>query len=62
MVHRPPTVLLTGFDAFGGELINPSWLAVKALHRRQVAGHRMVVAQFPKAFDASLLALRKLLL
>ena len=73
MVHRPPTaptvlptvlpiVLLTGFDAFGGEHINPSWLAVKALHGRQIAGHRVVAAQLPTAFDASLLALRKLLL
>lgn len=62
MVQRKPTVLLTGFDAFGGELINPSWLAARALHGRQIAGHRVVAAQLPTVFDASLLALRKLLL
>ncbi len=62
MVQRMPTVLLTGFDAFGGESINPSWLAVKALHGRQIAGHRLVAAQLPTVFDESLLAIRKLLL
>ena len=35
-------ILLTGFEAFGGESINPSWLAVKALHGRQVLGHAPV--------------------
>jgi pyroglutamyl-peptidase len=62
MVQRSPTVLLTGFDAFGGELINPSWLAVKALHGRQIAGHRLVAAQLPTVFDESLQALRTQLL
>ena len=62
MVHRPPTVLLTGFDAFGGELINPSWLAVKALHGRQIASHRIITAQLPTVFDESLIALRALLM
>jgi pyroglutamyl-peptidase len=61
MVHRPPTVLLTGFDAFGGESLNPSWLAVKALHGRQIAGHRLVAAQLPTVFDESIHALRALL-
>ncbi|MEO8154700.1 MAG: pyroglutamyl-peptidase I [Rhizobacter sp.] len=49
-----PIVLLTGFDAFGGATINPSWLAVQALHGRQVAGHRVVAARLPTVFDASL--------
>ena len=62
MVQRRQTVLLTGFDAFGGDLINPSWLATRALHGRQIAGHRVVAAQLPTVFDESLLALRKLLL
>jgi pyroglutamyl-peptidase len=61
MVHRPPTVLLTGFDAFGGESLNPSWLAVQALHGRQIAGHRVVAAQLPTVFDESIRALRVLL-
>ncbi|MGA8393707.1 MAG: pyroglutamyl-peptidase I, partial [Burkholderiaceae bacterium] len=40
-----PTVLLTGFDPFGGEGVNPSWLAVQALQGRRIAGHRLVTAQ-----------------
>ena len=62
MVHRKPTVLLTGFDAFGGESINPSWLAVKGLHGRQIAGHQIAAAQLPTVFDHSLTTLRQLLL
>ena len=62
MVHRLPLVLLTGFDAFGGERLNPSWLAVKALHGRQVAGHRLLAAQLPTVFDQSLVTLRELLM
>ena len=55
------TVLLTGFDAFGGERINPSWLSVQALHGRRIAGHRVVTAQLPTVFDESLHVLRGLL-
>ncbi len=49
-----PTVLLTGFDAFGGATLNPSWLAAQALHGRQIAGHRVVAARLPTVFDTSL--------
>ncbi len=54
-------VLLTGFDAFGGASINPSWLAVQALHGRKVLGHTLVAAQLPTVFDASLRELDALL-
>lgn len=54
-------VLLTGFEPFGGESINPSWLAVKALHGRQVLRHTVVAAQLPTVFDASLRELQALL-
>ena len=56
-----PTVLLTGFDAFGGASLNPSWLAVQALQGRQVLGHRVVAAQLPTVFGASLKTLDALL-
>ena len=56
-----PTVLLTGFDAFGGATLNPSWLAVQALHGRQVAGHRVVAARLPTVFGTSLHELQGLL-
>ncbi len=57
-----PRILLTGFDPFGGDTANPSWLAAQALHGRQVAGHRIIAAQLPTVFGASLVMLRALLL
>ncbi len=54
-------ILLTGFDAFGGASLNPSWLAVKELHGRQILGHTVVAAQLPTVFDASLKELNALL-
>ena len=57
-----PIVLVTGFEPFGADTVNPSWLAVQGLHGRQIAGHRVVGAQLPTAFGQSLDALRELLL
>lgn len=56
-----PTVLLTGFDPFGGERLNPSWPAVQALQGRRIASHKVVAAQLPTVFDASLVELARLL-
>lgn len=56
-----PRVLLTGFDAFGGATLNPSWLAVQALHGRQLRGHAVVAAQLPTVFGDSLRVLSALL-
>ena len=56
-----PRVLLTGFDAFGGDAVNPSWLAVRALHGRQMAGHAVVAAQLPTVFGEALRELHALL-
>jgi pyroglutamyl-peptidase len=56
-----PCILMTGFEPFGGEAVNPSWLAVQALHGRVVAGHRIVAACLPTVFDASLQVQRELL-
>ena len=60
-VGRFPTVLVTGFEPFGGEGVNPSWMAAQALHGRTVAGHRLIGAQLPTAFGRSLEVLRDLL-
>lgn len=49
-----PRILLTGFDPFGGEPINPSWEAVRALHGKRIGGHRVVARQLPTEFAASL--------
>jgi pyroglutamyl-peptidase len=56
-----PTILLTGFDAFGGDATNPSWLAVQALSGEVIEGHSVVAAQLPTEFAASKAALSKLL-
>jgi pyroglutamyl-peptidase len=55
------TVLLTGFDAFGGQSLNPSWLAVQALQGRKLQGHTLVAAQLPTVFEESLRELEALL-
>jgi pyroglutamyl-peptidase len=53
-----PRILLTGFDPFGGEKINPSWEAARALHGRRIGGYRVVARQIPTEFAASLRLLR----
>jgi pyroglutamyl-peptidase len=53
-----PRILLTGFDPFGGESINPSWEAVRALHGKRIGGHRIVALQLPTEFAGSLRMLR----
>ena len=58
---KRPVVLLTGFDAFGGSPVNPSWLAVQALSGRQIAGHRLLAKQLPTEFGQSLHQLQRCL-
>ena len=53
------TVLLTGFEPFGGEKVNPSWLAVRRLHGRTLGGHRIVSRRLPTAYKESLEKLRR---
>lgn len=57
----PAPVLVTGFDPFGGQAVNPSWQAVQALHGQAIHGHRIVGAQLPTEFGRSLQVLRDLL-
>ena len=49
-----PRILLTGFDPFGGESINPSWEAVRRLDGKRIGGHRVVARQLPTEFAGSL--------
>ena len=56
-----PAVLLTGFDPFGGQPVNPSWQAVQALHDSRIAGHRVIGAELPTVFQESVQSLRVLL-
>ena len=55
------TVLLTGFEPFGGERINPSAEIVRALDGEIVNGHRIVTAILPVAFASTLPMLEALL-
>jgi pyroglutamyl-peptidase len=55
--QRERTVLLTGFTPFDGEKLNPSWQAVRALDGRMIEGHRVMTAELPCEFDASMPAL-----
>jgi pyroglutamyl-peptidase len=45
------SVLLTGFDPFDGETINPSWEAVRGFADQQIAGHSVHVQCLPTEFD-----------
>lgn len=52
------TVLLTGFEPFGGERLNASELAARPLDGRVIAGHRVVVEILPCVFGEAERALR----
>lgn len=54
-------LLLTGFEPFGGEAINPSWEVARALHGRQVGTAQVVAEQLPCVFAQALPALRQAL-
>lgn len=47
------TILLTGFEPFGGECINPSWQVALALEGQYIAGARVVALCLPCEFGAA---------
>ncbi|RAW95715.1 MULTISPECIES: pyroglutamyl-peptidase I [unclassified Photorhabdus] len=51
------TVLITGFEPFDKETINPSWEAAKQLQGRELCGARVEARQLPCVFDVSLACL-----
>jgi len=55
------TVLLTGFEPFGGETINPSWEAVRRLDGWAGPGFRVVAGLLPCEFGAARGALEALI-
>ncbi|MFC3549763.1 pyroglutamyl-peptidase I [Lysobacter cavernae] len=61
MARKLPTVLLTGFEPFGGESNNPSWDAVQALAGTRIHGHRVVARCLPVEFGASVDELRQVI-
>lgn len=52
------TVLITGFEPFDKETINPSWEAAKQLQGRELCGTRVEARQLPCVFDVSLACLQ----
>jgi len=48
------TVLITGFEPFGGETLNPSWEVVKQLDGAIIDDCRVVARQLPCVFGESL--------
>ena len=54
-----PTVLITGFEPFGGEAVNPSWEAVRVLQGARIGGHRIETRCLPVVFGESMARLRK---
>eukprot|EP01056_Protomagalhaensia_sp_Gyna25_P003739 Protomagalhaensia_sp_Gyna_25__3738@NODE_335_length_3837_cov_412_661664_g262_i0_p3_GENE_NODE_335_length_3837_cov_412_661664_g262_i0NODE_335_length_3837_cov_412_661664_g262_i0_p3_ORF_typecomplete_len244_score26_22Peptidase_C15/PF01470_17/8_1e57_NODE_335_length_3837_cov_412_661664_g262_i09661697 len=56
------TILLTGFEPFGGEVINPSWEAVRKLDNLILSGGERVVAlRLPVVFEEALQVIYKAL-
>lgn len=55
------TVLMTAFEPFGGETINPSWEAVRALEGKQISGATIVIRQLPVVFSDVLRVLNQAL-
>ncbi|MBL8330147.1 MAG: pyroglutamyl-peptidase I [Rubrivivax sp.] len=50
---RRDLILLTGFDAFGGEPLNPSWQVAQALDGWSWRDHRVRALQLPTVFGRS---------
>ncbi|MCI0765576.1 pyroglutamyl-peptidase I [Bacillus sp. TL12] len=48
------TVLLTGFEPFGGEEINPAWEVAKQLDGQAIGDYKIVSKQVPTVFHKSL--------
>ena len=51
-------ILVTGFEPFGGETINPSGQVARALHGRRIGGAAVVGIELPCAFGEAIAVLR----
>ena len=52
-------ILLTGFEPFGGQSLNPSWEVARALHGLPLPGAQVVAVQLPCVFAQALPALQQ---
>jgi pyroglutamyl-peptidase len=50
---RAPSILLTGFEPFGGESVNPSWQVAQALDGERIGAATVQALQLPCVFGAS---------
>ena len=55
-----PIVLVTGFEAFGVERINPSWEIAKSLPST-ICSHRIVARRIPTVFGSAIVAVTALI-
>ena len=61
MTGKMPAVLVTGFEPFDGEAINPSQEIARTLDGETIAGHRVIGATLPTEFARSLDTLEELI-
>ena len=61
MQPTPPRILVTGFEPFGGQDINPSWEVARCLQGRPIAGAQLQAVQLPCVFGQSLDVLQQAL-
>ena len=54
-------ILLTGFEPFGGQSLNPSWEVARALHGQTLEGAQLVAVQLPCVFAQALPVLQQAL-
>lgn len=54
-------VLLTGFEPFAGQSLNPSWEVARALHGKPLPGAQVFAVQLPCVFARALPALQQAL-
>lgn len=53
-----PRILLTGFEPFGGDKLNPSWLVAQALHGEFIGGAPVQALCLPCVYGAALAVLQ----
>jgi pyroglutamyl-peptidase len=59
VAKKTKTVLLTGFEPFGGEKVNPSQEIARQWHGRVIGGHRVTGALLPCVFGAAITELKR---
>jgi pyroglutamyl-peptidase len=55
--RRTPRVLVTGFEPFGGDAVNPSAMLAQSLEGHSIAGHHIAARVLPCTFDTALVEL-----